>query len=106
MATISTVRWIVDVSRWQPSNGELEFICTLIPDLERQDCLRYRQLADKKRAVVSRLLQRQCIAQICHIPWKLVEIRRTKGRKPYSCNSCPIQDVPNFNYNVSHEVWL
>ena len=60
---------------------------------------------DQKRALVSRLMQRQCVAVALGIPWEKVLIKRTKGRKPFVINKgLDKTHAPNFNFNVSHEV--
>lgn len=60
---------------------------------------------DQKRALVSRLLQRQCVAVAFGIPWEKVLIKRTKGRKPFVISKgLDKTHAPNFNFNVSHEV--
>eukprot|EP00959_Pyramimonas_sp_CCMP1952_P333806 6990572-Pyramimonas_sp.AAC.2 len=41
---------------------------------------------DKKRAIVSRLLQRRCVEENMGISWEDINIKRTKGRKPFLAN--------------------
>lgn len=36
--------------------------------------------------------------------WQRIEIRRTKGSKPFYAGGRARADAPNFNFNVSHEV--
>ncbi len=65
------------------------------------------QQEDKKRALVSRLLQRKAVLETCVSSGVVktyadARIRLTKGRKPYTVNVKPA-DAPNWNFNVSHE---
>lgn len=65
----------------------------------------FRFKEDQKRALVSRLLQRQCVSAAMGIAWESVLIKRTKGRKPFATNKgLDRSQAPNFNFNVSHEV--
>ena len=65
----------------------------------------FRFKEDQKRALVSRLLQRQCVSAAMGIAWESVQIKRTKGRKPFATNKgLDRSQAPNFNFNVSHEV--
>ena len=65
----------------------------------------FRFKDDQKRALVSRLLQRQCVSEAMSLSWQSVQIKRTKGRKPFVMNkSMDRSGAPNFNFNVSHEV--
>jgi 4'-phosphopantetheinyl transferase len=75
-----------------------------LPADEQAKCLRYKQMDDQKRAVVSQLLQRACIVQVLGVAWQQVQLKRTRGGKPFYGGPANRQHVPNFNYNVSHEV--
>ena len=51
-----------------------------------------------------RLLQRAACARVTSAPHASIEIRRTKGRKPFLASPLPDPALaPNFNFNVSHE---
>lgn len=102
----SRLRWAVSVSAWSPSDQELQFLLSLLSSEEQAACTRFRLQDDKKRAVVSRLLQRKCAVEVLDIPFSEVDIRRTKGGKPYVSNPGNRLRAPNFNYSVSHEVGL
>jgi 4'-phosphopantetheinyl transferase len=56
------LRWAVNTERWNPEGdhegAEFTFLLSLLPQHEREDCLRFVHMPDKKRALVSRLLQR------------------------------------------------
>lgn len=65
----------------------------------------FRFKEDQKRALVSRLLQRQSVSAAMGLAWEKVQIKRTKGRKPFVMNKAMDRSqAPNFNFNVSHEV--
>ena len=51
-----------------------------------------------------RLLQRKCASDVLGIELDKVEIRRTKGGKPFAVADVDRPHAPNFNFNVSHEV--
>lgn len=97
------LRWLVDVHDWDPSALELKYLLHLLPQDEQQQCNVYRQLEDRKRALVSRLLQRSCASLVTGLDWDDIVIKRTKGRKPYIANRRFSGAAQNFNYNVSHE---
>lgn len=98
------LRWYFNIAKWQPSPDTFSQCVDNLPsDEEKQSILRFVKLEDKKRAFISRLLQRVAIRRICKCQDADVRIQRTKGKKPFCLNSKP-QDAPNFNYNVSHEV--
>ena len=58
----------------------------------------------KRRVATCRLLQRKCAAEVLGIAFSDVQIRRTKGRKPFVVAAVDRPYAPNFNFNVSHEV--
>ena len=99
------VRWVVDVAAWTTSAKEFDFLLALIPEAPERDAVtRYKQVDDRKRALVSRLLIRRC-ASLCLNLDQLASIKvaRTKGRKPFLKNATKPDDRRNFNVNVSHE---
>jgi len=102
------LRWAVNTERWSPSGdhegAEFRFLLSLLPQHEREECLKFVHMPDKKRALVSRLLQRAACARVTSAPHASIEIRRTKGRKPFLASPLPDPALaPNFNFNVSHE---
>ena len=104
-APAGRLRWAVDVGeRWAPAPPELALLLSLLPAEESEAVGRFRQEADRKRALVSRLLQRAAAAAVLGVAHGAVLIRRTKGRKPYAANLEGRGAAPNFNFNVSHEV--
>ena len=99
------VRWVVDVMKWTPSEEEFDFLLALVPEAPERDAVtRYKQVDDRKRALVSRLLIRRC-ASLCLNLDQLtsVHVTRTRGRKPFLKNATKPDDRLNFNVNVSHE---
>ncbi len=103
-STPARLRWAVALSGWEPSPAEFEFLLSLLPEEERAPVLRFRQEADKRRALVSRLLQRAAAAAALGLPHAEVIVRRTRGSKPYAANELDKPHAPNWNYSVSHEV--
>lgn len=98
------IRWAVNTTAWQPTLQQWSAVLACLPADEQAKCLRYKQTDDQKRAVVSQLLQRACIVQVLGVAWQQVQLQRTRGGKPFYGGPANKQHVPNFNYNVSHEV--
>ncbi|GBF99739.1 L-aminoadipate-semialdehydedehydrogenase-phosphopantetheinyl transferase [Raphidocelis subcapitata] len=98
-------RWLLDTAAWRAAPDELRWLAALLPAEDGAACLAYRSVDDQKRAVASRLLVRACCAEVLSLPWREVDIRRTRGRKPFCANAgAPGRAAaPNFNFNVSHE---
>lgn len=117
-------RWAVDISGWNPTDEEFQFVCShLIRAEEGLHCKRFKFLDDRKRALVSLLLQRLVGALLLRslvdsdcgstVDPRKIEIGKTKGRKPYidttkppfECLNLQNKDgeIVNFNYNVSHD---
>ncbi|XP_075495338.1 uncharacterized protein LOC142532777 [Primulina tabacum] len=95
-------RWVVDISKWKPSVNHLSFFISLLPQHEHSSINRFVKLEDKKRALVSRLLQYALVHQILGIPFDEIIILRTVEGKPYLvCENTEI-GFPNFNFNASH----
>ena len=98
------LRWAVNISRWQPAEQELIFLLQLLPEAEQKEVQSFKFLDDRKRALCSRLLHRQCSSQVLGLDWPDVSIKRTRGRKPFAAVKGYRGTWPNFNFNVSHEV--
>ena len=105
------LRWAVDVREWAMEGGvegeEASFLLNLLDDAERESAVRYVQPVDQRRAIASRLLTRRAASICLGISYDDVDIKRTKGKKPFCANQH--RDLPsdgsldNFNFNVSHE---
>ena len=104
MASKGRLRLAVNVAKWDPNPNEFEFLCTLLPTTDAEACNKFKFFDDKKRALVSRLMQRHAAFMALGIPHEAVIIERTRGRKPYIANKLEKLHSPNFNYSVSHEV--
>ncbi|XP_015058145.1 L-aminoadipate-semialdehyde dehydrogenase-phosphopantetheinyl transferase-like isoform X2 [Solanum pennellii] len=102
-------RWIVDISEWNPSPNYFSFAMSFLPQHELSSITRFFQMEDRKRALVSRLLQYALIHQVLGIPYNGIVIRRTAEGKPYllwlersqECDKLNLE-FPNFNFNASH----
>lgn len=99
------MRVYFDISKWRPMMGfegeEFLFCLAQLPIHEQQSVTRFLREEDKKRALLSRLLQRHCTSTVLGVPWGDIVIKRTKGQKPFVAS----HDTKycNFNFNVSHE---
>ena len=79
--------------------------CLLLEVANAAQISEFKFLEDRKRRLVSQLLQRKCISTALQIPWSQIRIRKTKGKKPWVlCDGVDKDAAPNFNFNVSHEV--
>ena len=79
-------------------------LLSLLPAAESAAVLVLRNPVDRKRALLSRMLQRHCIATSLQLPHERVVIARTKGGKPFESSGLQRDAArSNFNFNVSHE---
>ncbi|MCL7023921.1 hypothetical protein MKW94_005802 [Papaver nudicaule] len=95
-------RWIVNISQWNPTQDEFSFILSILPLHERDSITRFVKLEDRKRAIVSRLLQYALVHEVFEIPFDEIRIKRTVEGKPYLETDGKNMEFPNFNFNVSH----
>ncbi|XP_043690787.1 L-aminoadipate-semialdehyde dehydrogenase-phosphopantetheinyl transferase-like [Telopea speciosissima] len=95
-------RWLVDISKWNPSRDEFSFLVSLFPPNEHSSIFRFVKFEDRKRAIVSRLLQYSLVNEVLGIPFNEIIIRRTIEGKPYLESVKENSEFPNFNFNVSH----
>lgn len=110
--TAGRFRWAVHVERWKPEGGdtgtEFRFLLSLIPERhERAAVMNYVFLADRKRALLSRLLSRRAAAEVLGLSsFATLDISRTKGQKPFLRSPRPSpkqRHLANWNFNISHE---
>ncbi|XP_016505912.1 uncharacterized protein LOC107823737 isoform X3 [Nicotiana tabacum] len=95
-------RWAVDISEWNPSPHYFSFAMSFLPQHEHSSITRFFKMEDRKRALVSRLLQYALVHQVLGIPYNEIVIRRTAEGKPYLECDKPNLELPNFNFNASH----
>ncbi|OIT28853.1 PREDICTED: L-aminoadipate-semialdehyde dehydrogenase-phosphopantetheinyl transferase-like [Nicotiana attenuata] len=95
-------RWAVDISEWNPSPHYFSFAMSFLPQHEHSSITRFFKIEDRKRALVSRLLQYAVVHQVLGIPYNEIVIRRTAEGKPYLECDKPNLELPNFNFNASH----
>ncbi|KAK4798004.1 hypothetical protein SAY86_030330 [Trapa natans] len=96
-------RWLVDISKWEPSPRVFSFALSLLPQHEHPSVLRFVRMEDRKRTLVSRLLQYGLVCELLGIPFEQVTIERTSEGKPYLEYGCgELREFPNFNFNTSH----
>ncbi|KAI3721770.1 hypothetical protein L2E82_32788 [Cichorium intybus] len=96
------VRWLVNVSQWDPSPHEFSIAMSVLPKQEHSSITRFVKIEDRKRALVSRLLQHALVHQVLGIPFNEIIINRTPEGKPYLESHKKNVKFPNFNFNVSH----
>ncbi|KAL6009813.1 hypothetical protein ACLOJK_000242 [Asimina triloba] len=87
-------RWVVDISHWNPPQNEFLSALSLLPLHEHASITRFFKFEDKKRALVSRLLQYVLVHQVLQIPFEEIVIKRTIEGKPYLVQR--VQMFPNF----------
>ncbi|OMO62586.1 4'-phosphopantetheinyl transferase superfamily [Corchorus olitorius] len=95
-------RWAVDISNWDPSTNDFTFALSLLPQHHHSSITRFVNMGDRKRALVSLLLQYALVLEALGIPYQEVVIKRTLEGKPFLECGRVCLDFPNFNFNVSH----
>ncbi|KAL7148113.1 hypothetical protein ABFS83_06G156200 [Erythranthe nasuta] len=95
-------RWVVDISKWRASTEDFSLIISLLPHCDHSSITRFVKLEDRKRALVSRLLQYVLVNRVLGIPFDDIVIRRTPEGKPFLVCDKSKMEFPNFNFNVSH----
>ncbi|KAI8563414.1 hypothetical protein RHMOL_Rhmol03G0109700 [Rhododendron molle] len=95
-------RWVVDISQWNPSSQEFSHAMSVLPQHEHPSITGYVKLEDRKRAIVSRLLQYSLVHEVLGIPFNEIIIKRTLEGKPYLEHDKVDHEFPNFNFNASH----
>ncbi|GAB4855167.1 hypothetical protein Ancab_023793 [Ancistrocladus abbreviatus] len=95
-------RWLVNVSDWSPSPHDFFSAISLLPKHEHSSVTRFLRVEDRKRALVSRLLQYTLVHEVLGIPFDEIVIKRTFEGKPYVVCDQVATKFPNFNFNVSH----
>lgn len=95
-------RWAVNISTWNPSETEFSFCMSLLPAHEHLVIRSFVKFEDRKRALVSRMLQYMLVQAVLNIPYSEIVIKRTKEGKPYLENQVENCYFPNFNFNSSH----
>uniref|UniRef100_G2XME7 holo-[acyl-carrier-protein] synthase n=1 Tax=Oryza brachyantha TaxID=4533 RepID=G2XME7_ORYBR len=93
-------RWLVDAARWRPSPAQFQAAASLLPPHERTAITRSNREDDRKRALVSRLLQYSLVHHVLGIPLHQIRINRTLEGKPYLNKN---GTFPGFNFNTSHQ---
>uniref|UniRef100_A0A5B7AJU2 holo-[acyl-carrier-protein] synthase n=1 Tax=Davidia involucrata TaxID=16924 RepID=A0A5B7AJU2_DAVIN len=95
-------RWLVDISQWNPFPHDFSFAMSFLPQQDHSSITRFVKMEDRKRALVSRLLQYALVHEVLGIPFDEIIIKRTAEGKPYlECDKVN-WGFPNFNFNVSH----
>lgn len=96
-------RWAVDISEWNPTSHQFSFALSLLPQHHHSSITRFVKMEDRKRALVSRLLQYALVHQVLGIPFHQIIIKRTIEGKPYLEYDEVNLEFPNFNFNTSHQ---
>ncbi|XP_051116423.1 uncharacterized protein LOC127241424 [Andrographis paniculata] len=95
-------RWVIDISEWNPSSHEFSLAMSLLPQHQHSSITRFLKFEDRKRAIVSRLLQYALVNRVLGIPFDQIVIERTPEGKPFLVCDNGTLAFPNFNFNVSH----
>ncbi|XP_062198382.1 uncharacterized protein LOC133901103 isoform X2 [Phragmites australis] len=93
-------RWLVDIRSWRPSPAQFHAAAAGLPPHERPAVARFVKDDDRKRALVSRLLQYSLVHHVLGIPFDQINICRTIEGKPYLNKNATF---PNFNFSTSHQ---
>ncbi|KAJ0908443.1 putative holo-[acyl-carrier-protein] synthase [Helianthus annuus] len=81
-------RWLVNASEWDPSPNEFWIAMSVLPQHEHSSITRFVKIEDRKRALVSRLLQYALVHQVVGLPFDEIVINRTPEGKPYLAALC------------------
>lgn len=95
-------RWVVDISNWDPHPNDFSFALSLLPSNEHASITHFVKLEDRKRALVSRMLQYALLYDL--LKHNHFIIQRTSQGKPYlelDYHKLGLP-FPNLNFNVSH----
>ncbi|XP_078152268.1 uncharacterized protein LOC144547477 isoform X3 [Carex rostrata] len=88
-------RWLVDISAWNPSEHRFQSLLSLLPPQQQPQVTRFVKLEDRKRALVSRLLQYSLLTHVFRIPFHKIIILHTTQGKPYLMETT-LQYLNNF----------
>ncbi|KAG2555690.1 hypothetical protein PVAP13_8NG022100 [Panicum virgatum] len=75
----------------------------MLPPHDRLAIARFLNQDDRKRALVSRLLQYSLVRHVLRIPFRHTTICRTPQGKPYRKENGYCSTFPNFDFNTSHQ---
>uniref|UniRef100_A0A0D9XNT8 Uncharacterized protein n=1 Tax=Leersia perrieri TaxID=77586 RepID=A0A0D9XNT8_9ORYZ len=100
-SSVGRSRWLVDVGRWRPSPAGFRAAAAILPPHDRLAIDRFVREDDRKRALVSRLLQYSLVHHALGIPPQQIHINRTLEGKPYLENKNVA--FPSFNFNTSDQ---
>eukprot|EP00124_Ichthyophonus_hoferi_P005453 Ihof_evm3s794 gene=Ihof_evmTU3s794 len=80
------LRWAFDVESWQPTIDELALAIACIQPEESKRITRFVYQKDALLALAGRLLLRRAACGCLRIPWKELQLERTKEGKPFVIN--------------------
>lgn len=103
MGARGTLRWAVNVTVWEPEGEEFDWLISTMPTEHTERIKKFVREEDRKRSLVSRLLQFAACREVFGLSNDEVLIKRTKGSKPFMANVPDDPEMPNWNFNVSHE---
>ena len=66
------LRWLVDIRAWEPSDAEWNLLLGLISEEESTKAMRMVRPVDRKRALLSRLLQRRACFEATGVSYEQV----------------------------------
>ncbi|KAE9621145.1 hypothetical protein Lal_00018945 [Lupinus albus] len=95
-------RWVVNISKWDPLPHHFSSALSFLPPHQHSSISRFIKMEDRKRALVSRMLQYALVYDVMEIPFPQIIIKRTLEGKPYLEYDEFGCKFPNFNFNVSH----
>ena len=97
-------RWFVDISKWERAEQHWEEFMGRIPEYSRNRVLRMQNVMDKRRILCSAIMQRCLCNTVCDEKHRDQDnlIQYTKGKKPFLHKNF-YRNIPNFNFNVSHD---
>lgn len=97
-----------DVSDWDPQDEEIEFITNSAVTKgvigSQEEVYKFDCSKDRAFALAGIALKNRCCVDVARVPSNQVDLKRTKGGKPFLSTQRPPDDqCPNFNFNISHD---
>jgi len=112
----TVIQWIVDTRNFWQVNGKDGSVAdlkihaakalSLLTEDERLRALKFYHSKDAKMSIVSHLLKRMAIVELCRVPWDRAIVSKLPNHKPYFLNTALGTADPNISFNVSHQAGI
>lgn len=99
------VRWVFDLSTWQPAFHELLHATSCIQNDDKERLARFVFREDFDASFIGRLLMRKFVSTVTGLPWNQIRFDRDERGKPFVSRDTVLK-IPNdlyLDFNVSHQ---